>query len=475
MEVHDGVRSPVHWWSLISCFILGAVLWFLPHPERLSPEAWKLSAIFLATILGIILKPMPLGLCALLSIVLASLLGVLPLSVSLNQFSNPLLWLVLFAFYIARGFVVTGLGARIAYWAVAFLGKRTLGMAYGLMLSDLVLAPAIPSLTARCGGVMFPIVQSLARAFDSLPHQPSRDRIGGYLTLCCYNVSITTSAMFVTAMAANPLIVGMAAELGVKLTWTSWALAASVPGLISLLLLPLTIYAVCPPGIKQTPDAPEIARQHLRELGPMRPQEWIMAGTFVALVTLWILGGMLGLSATVVAMMGVGFLVMTGVLRWEDLMRLPDAMDTFIWFSILMMLANSLSTYGVIDWFTREVMLSLGGLAWQGVLIALCLIYFYSHYFFASGTAQVGAMYVAFLGLSISVGAPPMLAALIFAAISNLFACLTHYGSSPAPLLYGAGYVSLRHWWTVGFAMSLQHLFVWGVIGVVWWKVLGYW
>jgi DASS family divalent anion:Na+ symporter len=62
-----------------------------------------------------------------------------------------------------------------------------------------------------------------------------------------------------------------------------------------------------------------------------------------------------------------------------------------------------------------------------------------------------------------------------FACFVNLSACLTHFGTTPAPMFFAQGYVSMRDWWRTGFLMSLVHLSVWGTIGFAWWKVLGLW
>jgi DASS family divalent anion:Na+ symporter len=108
-------------------------------------------------------------------------------------------------------------------------------------------------------------------------------------------------------------------------------------------------------------------------------------------------------------------------------------------------------------------------------LALLLVIYNYTHYVFASATAHITAMYPAFLGVAIAVGAPPLLAALSFAFFSSLFAALTHYGTGSAVVIYGAGYVSQTRWWRIGFALSLAHLPLWLGIGFGWWKLLGLW
>jgi DASS family divalent anion:Na+ symporter len=136
------------------------------------------------------------------------------------------------AFFIAAGFTKTGLGARIAYALVALSGRSTLGLGYGLVATDFVLAPAIASNTARAGGVVLPILQSIARTAIAEDEVNGR-RTAAYLTLKAYQGTVETSAIFLTAMEANPLVVQLAANQGVAISWTTWAIAAVVPGFVS--------------------------------------------------------------------------------------------------------------------------------------------------------------------------------------------------------------------------------------------------
>ena len=105
----------------------------------------------------------------------------------------------------------------------------------------------------------------------------------------------------------------------------------------------------------------------------------------------------------------------------------------------------------------------------------LSLTYFYTHYFFASITAHTSAMYAPFLAVALGLGAPPLLAALVLGFFSSLFGGLTHYGTAPAPIFFGSGYVSLGTWWRVGAIVSLVEIAIWLGIGGAWWRVLGLW
>jgi DASS family divalent anion:Na+ symporter len=435
-----------------------------------------LFAIFVTTIIGIILAPLPMGAVAMIGIAITAITGTLSIGDSLSGFGDVVIWLIVLAFMISRGFIKTGLGARIAYRFMALLGKSTLGLSYGLAATDLVLAPAIPSNAARAGGIIMPIMSSLAQAYGSKPGDGSARKIGSFLTLTAYQSVIITSAMFLTAMAANPLAQKLAGDLKVTITWTGWAVAAIVPGIISLLFVPWFIYKIYPPEIKETPGAVAIAKAKLAEFGPMKVAEWMMLGVFGLLLVLWIFAKQLGnLNATTAALVGLGFLLVLGVLTWEDVKKETAAWDTLVWFAALVMMAGFLNKLGMVPWFSKAVGDMMVGHSWIFAFLVLSLVYFYSHYFFASNTAHVASMYGAFLGVSIALGAPPVLSALVLAFFSNLFAGMTHYGCGPAPVLFGTGYVPVGTWWRVGLIVSVINIVIWVGIGGAWWKVLGLW
>lgn len=466
----------VNFGPLVLTVLVGVAIWFTPSPEGVDPKAWQLLAIFVATIVGIISKPLPMGAVAIAGMMATAVTGTLTIGQSLSGFGNTVIWLIVLAFFVARGFIKTGLGARIAYLFVALLGKKTLGLSYGLIASDLVLAPAIPSNTARAGGVVYPILRSLAKAYGSEPDDGTARKIGAYLTKVAFQGTVITSAMFLTAMAANPLAASLAGDLGVTITWTGWAVAAVVPGLVSLVVIPMLIYRLYPPEIKETPAAAQMARDELKKMGPMSLNEWLMLGVFVMLLVLWIFAPQLGnLSATTAALIGLVALLILGVLTWKDVLTETGAWDTLVWFSALVMMATFLNSLGLITWFGDGVAGTVQGMNWMWAFLALSLVYFYSHYLFASNTAHVSAMYAAFLAVAIAVGTPPLLAALVLAFFSNLFSSMTHYGTGPAPVLFGSGYVELGDWWKIGFVVSVVNIVIWLGIGGVWWKVLGLW
>lgn len=464
------------WTQLFFCFFLGALPFLIPPPGDLKAAGWHVFGIFAATIVGLILKPMPMGVMALLGMVGLCLTKTLTLKEALSGFSIPTIWLVVVAFFISRGIVKTGLGERIAYLFVERFGKKPLFLAYSLVASDLVIAPAMPSNTARAGGILAPLVQSLNLTFGSDPKDGTENKLGSFLIPVVFQCDVVISAVFLTSMAANPMAVSFANELlGVTMTWGGWLVASCVPAVISLVLYPLVIYKLNPPELKETPEAPALARKKLQAMGPMKRSEKAMGAIFGLLIVLWAAGRYIGLAETLTAIIGLCLLLLTGVLTWDDVKSEKAAWDTLVWFAILVMMANFLNTKGMIPWFSKEMgslVAGDNGLVAMGIL---AVVYFYSHYLFASSTAHFSAMYAAFLSVMASAGAPPTMAAYVLAWFSSLFGCLTHYGSGPAPIFFGAGYLSQNRWWTIGFILSVLSILIWGGVGCLWGKVLGMW
>lgn len=484
--------TPIKPIPAVIAIALTLIIWFvIPVPKGVDPNAWHLLALFVGTIASIIGKALPIGAISIVAIALVALTGVTnpesakdALQDSLSGFSNDLIWLIGVSVMISISLIKTGLGLRIGYFLVSIFGKKTLGIAYALGFSETILAPVTPSNTARGGGIIHPIMRSIATSFNSNPEDDSRNKIGKYLSLVTYNINPVTSAMFITATAPNPLIVNLIFEdSGFKLTWGMWAIAALVPALFSLIIVPLVVYYLYPPEIKKTPDAPKFAKEKLKELGKISLPELITMATFVILLFLWagvpamIFGEQFAVLPTTAAFIGLAILLLTGVLSWDDILKNKGAWDTIVWFAALVMMASFLGKLGLVKWLSVTVGTGISnlGLNWIVSIIILLLIYVYSHYFFASTTAHITAMYGAFFLAGISLSAPPMLWALILGFSSSLMMSITHYGTGTAPIIFGSGYTTLGEWWKTGFIISIINLIIWIVIGGLWWKVLGYW
>lgn len=460
--------------KLLGIIMVGTYAWFNPISEEISPNNWHLLVIFLCTISGIILNPLPISAVALLGSSVAIATATLTTTQVLSGFSEKVVWLLVFAFLIARGIIKTGLGKRIAYFFISKLGRTTLGLSYGLVFAEFFLAPIIPSVTARGGGIIYPIAESLASEYGEDHSAQSIKRNKGFISQVCFQTNIITSAMFLTAMAANPLVQSLASKQGVEITWANWALGAIVPGILSLVLMPLLVYFIHPPAIKHAEEAPKIAQKALKEMGKISLQELVMIIVFAALITGWVLDKKIGVDATSVSLFGVVALLVSGVLEWNDVVHEKAAWDSFIWFAIMVMLSGFLAEFGTIKWIGTKIATSLEDFPAVIAVPTLFAIYFYLHYLFASATSHATVLFSAFLILIMGFGVSPMLAAMALAYFTSLSGGLTHYGIATAPIYYGNKSVTTKEWWTIGFAVSVLHIVIWGCVGSLWWKYLGW-
>lgn len=450
----------------------GLALWFAPVPTGISLQAWHLFAIFAATIMSIILNPVPMGVSALLAISICAVTGTLSLEECLSGFGSSTIWLTVFAFFISLGFSKTGLGSRVAYFFISKVGGSTLGLVYSLVVADFLLSPLIPSVTARGGGIIFPIAQSLCKSYEQ---SKGENRTAAFIIKVCFQANVITSTMFVTAMAANPLVVKLAGDFGIRITWGEWALAALVPCVLCLMLMPLLLYWIYPPTIKYSKGAQEIAAENLRLMGKMSRSQILMLCTFVLLLFLWIFGADYGISATLATLIGLNILFITRSVNFEDAIADKAAWHTFLWFATLVTISGALSKLGLMSVFGEYIRAVLPQDHNLLAAVILLLVYFYIHYLFASTTAHVTVLYPAFLMVLIGYGIKPMAAALILGFLSVLSGGITHFGLASAPIFFGSNYMKTKKWWQLGFICSLLYLVILASAGILWWKVLGIW
>ncbi len=469
-------RRSIRLGPLAAIFVGGLLLRFAaPVPAGLDPKSWWLLIVFLSALAGLIVQPAPMGVLFLTAIAVAVLAGVLTPAQALAGYSNNILWLIVIAFMFARAFVKTGLGRRIALLIIRQIGTSSLRLGYCLSLTDLILAPVTASNTARTGAIVFPIAVSLSKEFGSNPGATA-SRMGAFLLFTAYQANLVTSALFLTAMASNPLAAEFANQIaGVTITWGGWLAASSLPGALSFLLVPYVLYKLAPPAIAETPEARHYAVSELKRLGPTSRQEKILTVVFVGLAVLWGTQQLHGIDTVVAALAGLCVLLLSEVLAWSDVVEENSAWDTFVWWGAMMSLATALNQSAVTKWFATIAGESLAGLSPLAALVALVIIYTYIHYAFAGQTAHVVALYAPFLTVAVAAGAPPLLAALLLCFFSNLNSTLTHYSDGAAPIYFGSRYIDQRAWWRIGFYLSILHLAVWLGVGLPWWKFLGIW
>lgn len=451
----------------VAIILFGVVLWFVPPPAEIDIQAWHLFAIFITTIFSVVFGAFSVLVASVFALVITITTGTMKPEDTYSGFSDGIVLLIVMAFLIAKAVVKSGLGNRIALMMIQRFGSTTLGLGYSLLATDLMIAPAFPSNTAR-SGLLFPIVYSVSMANDSLPDTPSEKKVGSFLMFTSMFGIGLSSAMWLTAMAANPAGAAIAKDYGVNITFGSWMLASAVPTLIAAILLPWVLYKIFPPEVKNTPEAPAYAKKKLQEMGKMKRAEVITAGVFALLVFFWALSDTLSLDRTAIAFLGLGLLMVTGVYTAADIKKEGDALATMIWFAILYTLSTYLNTMGFMGYVGDQLAAQMQGMAWPLAFVLLVLTYILFHYLFVSQTAHMLALFGVFLSAGISVGIPPVLLAFMLLFATNYFSVITPQGSSCNILYISSGYIKPGQVYRIGAIMTFLSFIIYMIIGSGW-------
>ncbi len=465
--------------------LVGLAIAVLPVPTGLAPYAWYYFAVFAAVVVGLVLEPIPAAAIGVMGVTLAALFRLVPanpptpptasqsIAWALSGFGNGTVWLIFIAFMFALGYEKTGLGRRISLSLIKILGKKTLGLGYAVAFADCILAPFMPSNTARSGGTIFPIIKNIPPLYGSTPEQDPR-KIGSYIMWVALATTCVTSSLFLTGLAPNLLAVSVVEKTAnIRLEWTQWFIAIAPVGIILFLAVPLLSYFIYPPTQKESADAPIWAGKELAAMGPISRKELTMAGLALFALVLWIFGGK-AINSTTTAFIALCLMLLFKVITWDDLLANKQAWNVLMWFGTLVALAGGLAKTGFLTWFANGVAAHLVGYSLTTVMVALVVVFFAIHYIFASVTAHVTALLAVFLTAAAAVpGMNMQVMALMLSTSLGIMGILTPFATGPSPIYYGSGYLPAKDFWRLGFIFGLIFLGVFLAIGIPWMLAIG--
>ena len=474
-------------WKHFAPIVVALIVALIPAPAGLPQYAWYYFAIFVGVIVGLMFEPLPGGAIGLIGVTLVTVLseyvffspeqlaktGFNParasLSWALSGFSNTTVWLIFGAFMFALGYEKTGLGRRIALLLVKAMGRRTLTLGYAVTIADTLLAPFTPSNTARSGGTIYPVIRNLPPLYDSKPNDPSMRRVGSYIMWVAMAATCVTSSMFLTGLAPNLLAVELVKKTAnIELDWVSWFVAFAPVGILLLVLVPLLVYWIYPPEVKQGAEVPAWAAQELEKMGPLSSREIMLGILVIIALLLWIFGGNI-MEATTAAIVVISLMLILNVVTWDDITSNKAAWNTLAWFATLVALADGLTRVGFVKWFAESVAGQLTGVTPTMAVAALLLINFFGHYLFASVTAHVTAMIPVLLAVASTIpGVNMQTLALGLCLQLGIMGIITPFATGPSPVYYGSGYLPAADYWRLGAIFGVIFFLVFLVIGVPW-------
>jgi L-tartrate/succinate antiporter len=481
------VKPPHVSWKAVAPIIVALAIALIPAPEGLAPYAWYYFAIFAGVIVGLMLEPLPGGAIGLIGVTVVAVLSPYVLfspaelakpgfkaynaavTWELSGFANGTVWLIFGAFMFAMGYDKTGLGRRIALLLVKKMGRRTLTLGYAVAVADTILAPFTPSNTARSGGTIYPVIRNLPALYDSKPNDPSSRRIGSYLMWVAIATTCVTSSLFLTGLAPNLLAIELVNKTAkVSFTWAQWFMAFAPIGMALLILIPLLTYWIYPPEVKAGDEVPKWAGEELAKMGGLTRREITLGVLVLLALGLWIFGGE-AINATTVALVVISLMLVLNVVSWDDIVKNSAAWNTLAWFATLVALADGLNRVGFVKWFADTIGAQMGGFSPFTAMILLVLVFYFTHYLFASITAHVTAMLPVMLAVGMTIPGINMPEfALLLCLTLGIMGVLTPFATGPSPVYYGSGYLPPRDYWRLGAIFGVLFIAVMLIIAVPW-------
>ncbi|MBZ7936116.1 DASS family sodium-coupled anion symporter [Campylobacter sp. B0100352/1] len=470
--------------KLLTPFIVGLIIYFIPIPEGLNSNAWLYFSIFIGLIIGLILEPIAPALIGIIAVTLAVLFKVGPVGSNnietiikdsvaikwgLSGFSDSVVWLIFAAFTIGLGFSKTGLGERLALYLVSKLGKSTLGLGYAIAIVDLILAPFIPSNAARSGGTVYPIVSNISPMFESYADKNPR-KIGAYLVWMGLASSCLTSSIFLTGQAPNPLALSLISKNGVMVVdWLSWFLAFLPVGLILFVITPILGYFIYPPEVKGSKEIAIWANEKYQALGKMPTSQIFMLLIALIGLVLWVGSSFFKINATTTALIMIILMIACKIITWQDFLGNKPAWNTLVWFATLVTMAGGLKNVGFLDYLANSLGHRLSGFEPFIATILLLMLFSWLRYFFASGTAYVTAIIAVFVSLASSIkGANPAEVMLILTLPMGFMGIITPYGTGSSPLWFGSNYIKGPQFFLLGGIFAVIYMAIYFLVGIPW-------
>ncbi|KAI8138091.1 Sodium/sulfate symporter [Fennellomyces sp. T-0311] len=506
--------AKTQFFSLLPSLLLGILIWFGVTPtDELSTTAIHLLAVFSSCIFALITTKVEISMLVLTGLTILALTQSFecvdhatgkstecrlcgeanPLTGdifeckaakesfkhSLEGFSSSVVWLIFAAFHLGKAVEVTQLGRRLSLLMIKVFGKRILGLAYAIVLSELLLAPVVPSNTARGGGIVLPVVTSIATTLGSTPS--TDPQVGAFLMLVGSHSNLLSASMYLTGMAPNPIVVSKAKALfpHIHFGFLNWFIGGLAPALVCAVCLPLILRWAC--GLKtETGEAKSSsysivkhAQTELERMGPMSRREWQLCFVLLMCLSLWVSASYTNLDATLVALIGIVALLQMGTITWKDVAGNTSAWDTLFWLGGFVTIAQQLSEAGASAFLGHKISNAIDDLGLPPVP-ALAVAYFLTTFMFSSLSAHTVAFVGTFLDAGSALGANPMVLTALLAYFGALGGCMTNFSTGMAAMYYAPGYVSRGKWFTIGLQLALFYIVIYLSLGMGWWKLLGW-
>jgi sodium-dependent dicarboxylate transporter 2/3/5 len=282
-----------------------------------------------------VFEVVPLGITACLPLVFLPFTGILPLKAVTSNYANPIIYLFLGGFMIARALEKTKLSERIALVLLNLTGKSDKGIVLGFVLATAFLSMWISNTATTV--MMVPIALSVMNFLEkniAHEHKTSLKPMSTALFLgIAYSANIG-GIMTPIGTPPNVVFLGYLEDMfQYELQFDRWFMIAAPTAMVLLALMVLLLNRVYPYRVPVDQKFRTYVKDKLTALGQIDGPQRITLVIFMLTASLWVFKGglhyLLGqkvLNDTSVAILG-GFLLFvlpTSPRRWTPVLDQDD-------------------------------------------------------------------------------------------------------------------------------------------------------
>ena len=466
------------------------ILWLMPI-DGLSEQAHHLLAVMSLIAIWWITEPIAIPLTSLFGPTLCVILGIVPIKDAYDQFANPMIFLFMGGFLLAKGMMVNGLDKRIAYgiMSMKWVGDspRRIFLAIGLAC---ILCSGWVSNTATAA-MMFPISLGLLEAIREMMAENGK-------TIDLKNYKYATGLMLMTAYACsiggvmtpigtppNIIMIGFLQELAPQapeISFFQWMIWGTVAMILYFIIASVVLWRLFPADVDHIKGAKEFIQKSVDSLG-----EWTRAqkNTMIAFSTafvLWVAPSVLGIMydvdsdvmkfydshfpEAIAAMIGglMLFFLPVNVKTGEMTMTWKDGIEGIEWGTLLLFggglaMGSMMYDTGLSAWIGNGLKEALGDNPSEWLFVGVFCVAALIMSELTSHTASTNLMAPIAIGAALSLGFSPIPVAIGIALASSL-GFMMPVSTPPNAIVYASGYVPITKMIKSGFIIDLIGIFL---------------
>lgn len=469
VEVKEGIKVVTY----IAVAILGFLIMVIGLPDAFSYSAKIMTGIVALGVILWALEPIPIGLTALVILLLMLLFNVAESSIIFSGFASPATYLIVGGMMLAEAVNETSLIKRITYKIVKRWGGSAKGLLGSLIVIQQIQALFIPSTAVR-SALILPMSSMIIDTVDARPGSNLRKMI---MLGVAFGGNISGTAVM-TAAIGNILTVELLNHFaGIKITYFQWffytfplwLILIPAVWLLLLKLFPLSEEERCFPMIVDEMEA------RLRELGPVNKQEIRCLIILLFIVGLWLSEPVHGMHPSIPALMGAMLMAFPGIgiSTWETVVKINY--NTILLLSVTLSMGYTLIDSGAVHVISEYMSVNWFIVLLQNPFSAIVVVIIVAQLFHKM-ISNVSAAVVTLVPIIISVagnaGVDPLVIGFT-AGLTSLYGFILVVETMPNLFAYSTGMITQKDFLKPGLYATIITVMATIFIASTWWKLIG--